>query len=62
VGILANGLVLVDSVVLAFAPALYGLPTVASALFRVAWMFLIALGLVRLARHKPDEEGKRDHS
>ena len=61
-GILANALALTDFLVLAFAPALYGLPTVASALFRVAWMVLIALGLFRLGRRKPDEGGKRDDS
>ncbi len=57
VGILANALVLVDFLVLAFVPAIYGLPTATSALFRVAWMVLIALGLFRLARRRPDEEG-----
>lgn len=62
VGILANALVLTDFIALAFAPALYGLPTVTSAPFRVLWMVLIALGLFRLGRHKPDEGGKQDDS
>ena len=56
-GILANALVLIDFLVLAFVPAIYGLPTATSALFRVAWMVLIALGLFRLARRKPAAGG-----
>lgn len=62
VGILANALVLVDFFVLALVPAIYGLPTATSALFRVAWMVLLALGLFRLARRKPAEEGLRNGS
>ena len=62
VGILANGLVLIDFLVLAFAPALYGLPTATSALFRVVWMVLIALGLFRLGRSSSNDRGKRDDS
>ena len=54
VGILANALALADFIALAFVPALYGLPTAASALFRVTWYVLIALGLFRLGRSKPN--------
>jgi hypothetical protein len=57
VGILANALVLVDFVILAFVPAIYGWPTATSALFRVTWMVLIALGLFRLALRKPTHGG-----
>jgi hypothetical protein len=60
VGILANGLVLIDFLILALAPAVYGLSTATSALFRVAWMVLIAVGLFRLARYNPDEAKGRD--
>lgn len=60
VGILANALALADFFVLALAPALYGLPTVASAPFRVVWMVLMALGLFRLGRQKPDDGGSGD--
>jgi hypothetical protein len=62
VGIGANALPLADFFVLAFAPALYGLPTAASALFRVTWYVLIAFGLFRLARRKPDKGGKQNDS
>jgi hypothetical protein len=60
VGILANGLALGRFIVLAFAPALYGVPTVISAPFRVLWMILIAVGLLRLGRGKSDAKGTRD--
>ena len=60
VGILANALTLTDFIVLAFAPALYGLPTVISAPFRVLWMVLVALGLFRLGRNDASEQVTRD--
>jgi hypothetical protein len=62
VGILANALVLADFVLLVLASGLYGLGTVASALFRVTWMVLIAFGLFRLGRRKLDEEGASDEA
>lgn len=47
-GLLANGIVLAYFVALTIAPALLALPFVLSALFRVAWYFLIALRLFKL--------------
>jgi hypothetical protein len=58
VGILANGIRLCGFVALAFAPSIYALAIPISAPFRVTWYVMIALGLFRLARGRPKEEGK----
>jgi hypothetical protein len=62
VGILANAFALAHFVVLAFAPSFVAIPTPISAPFRVVWMLLVAVGLFRLGRRKPDEGGQRDAS
>jgi hypothetical protein len=49
-GLLANGIILTYFPVLGLAPALLVLPFVLSAPFRVAWYFLSALNLFKLAR------------
>ena len=56
VGILANALPLIDFIALAFAPAMYGIPTAVSALFRIPWYVLVAIGLFRLAAKKGNNE------
>lgn len=49
-GIVANGIALGFFVTLLLAPSLIWLPPTASALFRIAWYILIAVGLLRLGR------------
>jgi hypothetical protein len=61
VGILANALAMTHFAALAFALSLVVIPTPVSAPFRVVWMVLIAVGLLRLGRRKPHEE-ERDAS
>ena len=48
VGLLANGFLLGYFIALAFAPALYALPVIISAPFRVTWYVLIARKLFQL--------------
>jgi hypothetical protein len=62
VGIIANGVCLLHFAALAFAPALLALPSASSALFRVTWYVLIAVGLFRLGRRKQEEGGAGDAS
>jgi hypothetical protein len=52
-GILANGIGLCYFIVLILAPAVIWIPHSVSAPFRVAWYFLIALRLFKLARTQP---------
>jgi hypothetical protein len=54
-GILANGIILTYFLALAFAPPAIVLPFVLSAPFRVAWYFLIALRLFKLASSRRKE-------
>lgn len=56
-GILANGIALGYFVALLLAPSLTWLPPTASALFRMAWYILIAVGLFRLGR-RISKEGR----
>jgi hypothetical protein len=62
VGILANAFGLGYFVALAFVPALYALPPIISAPFRVIWYVLIALGLFRLGSGKLNEGANRNDS
>lgn len=62
VGILANGICLLHFVALVFAPALIAFPTSISALFRVTWYVLIAIGLFRLASGKSKQGAIRNDS
>lgn len=54
VGILANAFGLGYFIALAFVPAIYALPPVVSAPFRVIWYILIALRLFRLGSCRAD--------
>ena len=49
-GIVANGLALCGFLVLGLPPALVAIPTAVSAPFRVAWMVMLGIGLIRLGR------------
>jgi len=51
-GILTNGIYLLYYPALVFGAAIYAIPPVIAAPFRVTWYFLIALGLFKLAKEE----------
>lgn len=58
VGVLANGLGLIYFIALVFAPALYALPIIISAPFRVVWYVLIARKLFQLGSFVLEERAR----